>query len=259
MPKMAFLLLVTITVSIFLSTSHGFLGGDLPVSDHTNTKFQNHLYSDILEIPDENFHETESFKRYLIFGNGIFNNPNLVNDNIYSINSDNGFFLVATLNEQNVPLLETKGYVIIPDFKIDLHSTNNDIKEISRITEIASSKNANEEFGYTGKGVTVAVIDTGVDFSNPDIQHSVARDKNNHPIMLDADGQGIILTNATFIANIDKDWILRNYTDQKPNNITSTVYKTKEGVFLNIKQEGKGTTLSVYNSFFPQNGPAPRF
>ena len=259
MPKTAFLLILVFSLSIFVNISYGFLGGDLPDSDYVDTKFQNHLYSDILEIPDENFHETTSFKRYLIFGNGMFDNANSLHEQIYSINSDNGFFLVATLNEQNIPSLETKGYVIIPDFKLDLHSTNNDVEEISRITEIASSKNANEEFGYTGKGVTVAVIDTGVDFSNPDIQHSVARDKNNHPIMLDADGQGIILTNATFIANIDKDWILRNYTDQKPDNITSTVYKTKKGVFLNIKQEGKGTTLSVYNSFFPQNGPAPVF
>ena len=51
---------------------------------------------------------------------------------------------------------------------------------------------------YRKGGTVIAVIDTGVDFSNPDIQHSLARDKNNHPIMLDADGQGIILTNATF-------------------------------------------------------------
>jgi len=33
----------------------------------------------------------------------------------------------------------------------------------------------------TGKGVTVAVVDTGVDFSNPDIMESLARDDDIIP------------------------------------------------------------------------------
>jgi hypothetical protein len=57
----------------------------------------------------------------------------------------------------------------------------------------------------------IAVVDTGVDFSNPDIQHSLARDELNYPLMLDPDGQGIILTNATFSANIDKYNTIKNY------------------------------------------------
>ena len=52
---------------------------------------------------------------------------------------------------------------------------------------------------HTGNGTVIAIIDTGVDFSNPDIRHSLARDEINHPLMLDPDGQGIILTNATFL------------------------------------------------------------
>jgi subtilisin family serine protease len=147
----------------------------------------------------------------------------------------------------------------MPDFLLDLHSEDKDIPDVSRIGPIVGSDVVNADYNYTGKGVRVAIIDTGVDFSNPDIQHSLARDKNNHPIMLDADGQGIILTNATFIANINEDGILRNFTKQIPDNITSTVYKTKKGVFLNIVQGGNNTKLLVYNSFFPQNGPSPVF
>ena len=224
-------ILVTILLSCSISSSYAFLGGDLIPIPNTNQI----ITSGILDIPEQYLAES-SQKRYLIFGNDIVK--------------------ILTLDEQDVSLLQSRGYTVIPDFKLDLHET--ETPEISRIPEISSS-NLAEELGYTGKGVKIAVIDTGVDFSNPDIQHAIARDKYNRPIMLDADGQGIVLSNATFIANIDKDGILRNYTGQKPDNITSTVYKTKDGVFLDIEQGGNGTTILVYNSFFPQNGPEPIF
>jgi len=91
-------------------------------------------------------------------------------------------------------------------------------------------------------------------FSNPDIQHSLARDELNYPLMLDPDGQGIILTNATFSANIDKYNTVQNYEKLFSNNMTSSVYVTRDGVFLDISQDGDGTTIQVYNSFFPQLG-----
>jgi hypothetical protein len=36
--------------------------------------------------------------------------------------------------------------------------------------------------------------------------------------------------------------------------MTSSVYVTRDGVFLDISQNGDGTTIQVYNSFFPQLG-----
>jgi len=84
----------------------------------------------------------------------------------------------------------------------------------------------------TGKGVTVAVVDTGVDFSNPDIMESLARDDDNNPIMLDADGQGLVLTNSTFAANI-KYGKVYNFTKTAmlQLNATSNEYESKDGVF----------------------------
>ena len=126
---------------------------------------------------------------------------------------------------------------------MDFHSIDNSfgVTEVSRIGEIVGSEKVHENFNYTGSGIKIAIVDTGVDFSNPDIQHSLARDENNIPIMLDPDGQGIILTNATFFANIDKDGILRNSTKKLPDDVTSEIYRTKKGVFLDISQGGSGT------------------
>ena len=260
MPKVAIFLIVILMSSFFVNHSSAYLGGgDLASPNYFDSDLPNTMTSNILEIPEINNQKTESFKRYLIFGPGISDNISAINNQIYSVNTDNGFFLVGTLEQNIASNLEAQGYTVIPDFLLDLHSTDNEITEISRIGQIVNSDIVNTDFGYTGDGIKVAIIDTGVDFSNPDIQHSLARDKNNHPIMLDADGQGIVLTNATFIANINEDGLLRNFTKQVPENITSTVYKTKKGVFLNIHQGGNGTQLQVYNSFFPQNGPLPVF
>ena len=81
----------------------------------------------------------------------------------------------------------------------------------------------------------------------------------NRPLMLDPDGQGIILTNATFFANISKYDTIRNYTKTIPENVTSSVYLTRDGAFLDISQGGTGTTIQVYNSFFPQLGASANF
>src|SRR3989337_1839263 len=61
--------------------------------------------------------------------------------------------------------------------------------KIEHSSQIVKSEEAFNKYGYTGAGVNIAVVDTGVDFSNPDIMDSLARDQNKQPIMLDADGQ----------------------------------------------------------------------
>jgi len=77
--------------------------------------------------------------------------------------------------------------------------------------------------------------------------------------MLDPDGQGIILTNATFAANISPYDTIRNHTKPILDNVTSSVYHTRDGVFLDISQGGKDTIIEVYNSLFPQFGSSVIF
>ncbi|TFH01611.1 MAG: peptidase S8, partial [Nitrosopumilus sp.] len=160
--------------------------------------------------------------------------------------------------ENSVSNLISRGYYVIEDFPLDFHSED-EITDASRIGEITGSNLAETKYNVTGDGINIAVVDTGVDFSNPDIRESLARDKFNHPIMIDADGQGIVLTNATFFAYVDDDDIIRNYSKPIPEGMTSGVYTTKEGVFLDIFQGGKGTQVPIYNSFFPQAGSSVIF
>ena len=228
--------------------------------------------SGILGIPAEAAAEPD-LRRILVFGRGappVL--PAYAGTAPHTVSSSNGFFTVALLDEGQTHRLRSAGYSVMGDFLLEYDATEEEeaaaraaalaaaaAEDASGIGRITNSASVNSELGYTGKNVTVAVVDTGVDFSNPDIRGSLARDGHNHPVMLDADGQGIVLTNATFFAFIDENRIIRNYTKPLPDGVTSSVYRTGDGVFLDVAQGGAGTTIQVYNSFFPLAGSAPVF
>ncbi len=232
-----------------------------------NPELDENRFSDLVIVSQEN-KQNHNLQRYLVFGHGPINNINELSP-ISSITSANGFFSIAILSEQSIPILNAQGYHIIKDFPLEFYNiqTKNTFSAMDQIREQTGVELAQIKYNYTGAGIKIAIVDTGVDFSNLDLSDSLARDENNYPIMLDADGQGIVLTNATFIANIDKYGVLENTTKpviEKINkslskNATSSVYLTKNGAFLNLKQKGKGTPISIYNSFFPSSGLAPKF
>jgi len=249
MPKVAMFFLILL-FSPVITNSHAFIPVDLNTNDSQNVPLFN---SDIVQI-DPNFFVENNFKRYLIFGNNLEQNDFLKSNSIYGIQSDSGFFSVSLLSETSASNLVSQGYYVVEDSKLDFHSSDDQIPDISRIGEITGSNLAKSKYNSSGNGTVIAIVDTGVDFSNPDIQHSLARDELNHPIMLDPDGQGIVLTNATFFAYVDKNEIIRNYSKPIPSDITSSAYVTRDGVFLDVNQGGNGTDIPIYNSFFPQVG-----
>jgi len=238
-----------------ITNSHAFIPVDLK-----SNQVQNHLShsSGIVEI-DSNFFTENNFKRYLIFGTDLQKNNFSKLNSIYGIQSDSGFFSVSILSENSASNLISQGYNVIEDFKLDFHSSDDKVDDASRIGDITGSNLAKSKYQSTGNGTIIAIVDTGVDFSNPDIQHSLARDELNHPIMLDPDGQGIVLTNATFFAYVDENEIIRNYSKPIPSHMTSSAYVTREGVFLDVSQGGKGSDIPIYNSFFPQIGSSVIF
>jgi len=239
-----------------------------PISTHANSfddeiffdNSKNKIISDskIIDI-DSNFFLENNFKRYLIFGPNSFQENFLKNNSMYTVQSDHGFFSVSLLSKSTASNLISQGYYVIEDSKLDFHQSEQIISDVSKIGDITGSTTTKQKYNSTGNDIVIAIVDTGVDFSNPDIQHSLARDKFNHPIMLDPDGQGIILTNATFAANISKYDTIRNFTKPILENVTSSVYHSRDGVFLDISQKGKDTTIQVYNSLFPQFGSSAIF
>ncbi len=160
---------------------------------------------------------------------------------------------VVVLEESAIPRLLSSGHSVMKDLPLSYHD---DTGVAGQIGVATGATDAHSSYNATGRGVTIMVVDTGVDFSNPDMWHAVARDRNNHPVMLDPDGQGLVLTNATFYASIERDGAIRN-TGSTPEGFTSKVYVNEDGVYLDIVQDGSGTVIQVYNSLFPAIGPSP--
>ncbi len=255
MPKVAILFFILL-FSPMITSSHAFIPVDLKTEN--NDKYSLIFDSDIIDI-DSDFFVENDFKRYLIFGNNLQKNDFLKTNSIYGIQSDSGFFSVAILSETSASNLISQGYYVVEDFQLDFHSQNNQTQDASRIGDITGSNLAKSKYGSSGNDTIIAIVDTGVDFSNLDIQHSLARNEINHPIMLDPDGQGIVLTNATFFAYVDENEIIRNYSKPIPSHMTSSAYVTRDGVFLDVSQGGKGSDIPIYNSFFPQIGSSVIF
>jgi subtilisin family serine protease len=250
MPKVAIFFLILL-VSPILTNSHAFTFEESPLLNNSENSF--FFNSNIIDI-DSTFFVDNDFKRYLIFGSNLPQPDILKNNSIYGIQSDHGFFYISLLSTKSASNLISQGYNVIEDSQLDFHLSEEIIPDVSRIGNITGSTIVNEQYNATGKNIVIAIVDTGVDFSNPDIQHSLARDDLNYPLMLDSDGQGIILTNATFSANISDYNTVRNYDKPTSHNMTSSVYLARDGVFLDVSQGGNGTTIQVYNSFFPQLG-----
>ena len=261
MIRLVFLVILFLLLPAMISESFSNLSGDMINHDLENNQYitENHK-SKIIKF-NESSNEQKT-KRFLIFGTGSIAELGNFMPTTHSISSSNGFFSIITAPESTISIFQSKGFHVIEDFKLDFHSkyiSKNNISKTSIIGNIANSERVHSLYNVTGKNVKIAIIDTGVDFSNPDMQHSLARDDQNIPIMLDPDGQGLILTNATFAANIDQYGTIKNFTQPGIYNTTSDVYVKPRngGVFLNIKQTGDGTSLLVYNSLFPMFGSSP--
>jgi subtilisin family serine protease len=91
---------------------------------------------------------------------------------------------------------------VFPDVRIGFDNMKPDQEVYSeklatdmyRVREIVGADRVNQ-LGVTGKGVTIAIVDTGTDFTIPDLQQAVARNSLGQAVSFDPDGQGFVITN----------------------------------------------------------------
>ncbi|WP_166392032.1 hypothetical protein [Candidatus Nitrosotalea sp. TS] len=253
MSKVAFFLICILLISLIPKQIDAYYDVDIPKQTQIFVPDQTSGLITLQPISTGN-----SEKRYIVFGPGPISDITQSTDNmIYGLNSSHGSFAVGIFNPDEITNLKLDGYNVIEDLPLEFDSvqTNSPIpRDVSRVGDILGSDKIIQQYNYTGNGIKVGIVDTGTDFSNLDVRSSLARDGNNIPIMIDADGQGLVLTNATFIANIGNNGVIQNYTKPIPKNITSSVYVNSNGVFLDLTQEGKGTYIQVYNSQYPKGG-----
>ena len=190
MMKFLFVLAFLLIFPILISESFSYFDGDMINYEFENkNNYLTNTNSEIIQFNE--FSNEQQMKRYIIFGKGTTEFTNLINTQ-HSISSPNGFFSIVTAPESIMSFSESKGLTIIEDFQLDFHSkyiSKDNVSKLFTIENIANSERVHTLYNVTGKDVTIAIIDTGVDFSNPDMQHSLARDSENIPIMLDPDGR----------------------------------------------------------------------
>jgi Subtilase family/Bacterial Ig-like domain (group 3) len=250
--KTGFFLICILLFSLFPKSAIGSYDVDIP-KNKADIKMDQ--VSDLINFRSSAYQD--QIKRYIVFGSGsVTNIMSRANNVIYGMDSDHGSLVMGFFSQDEVSNLKLNGYNVIEDLPLEFDSMTYDlpVSEVSKIDKIIGSEKVIHKYGYTGNGINIGIVDTGTDFSNPDVKNSVARDKNNIPIMIDADGQGIVLTNTTFVANINSKGIIQNYTKTLPKNVTSSIYVTSKGVFLDLNKKGKGTYIQVYNSLYPRGG-----
>src|SRR5713226_3100873 len=251
MSKTGLFLACLLLLSLFPKSVSGFYDVDVP-HQNPEQKIEQSGLINLQPTVSEN-----PVKRYIVFGSGSVSDITSRADNvIYGVSSNHGSFVVGVFQQNEVSTLKLQGYNVIEDLPLEFDSMKSDVSpiEVSRIDKILGSDKVIHKYGFTGYGIRIGIVDTGTDFSNPDMKDSVARDERNIPVMIDADGQGLVLTNATFVANINDKGIIQNYTKAISKNATSSVYVNSQGVFLDISKGGKGTYIQVYNSLYPKGG-----
>jgi len=198
----------------------------------------------------ENLATSQKLLRVIVLGRGEAEPVRGLMQSGFTSYFRSGFAVVGVVSEHDLRKLSTTTGVVrvLPDMKISYdESARLEIDnpgpqtDMFRIREITGASKTNSDLGLNGSGVTVAVVDTGVDFGNPDISGAVARDSEGRPIAIDADEQGLVMTNTTLKANVELqggETLVRS---------TSQVLITSEGVFLDLRNRGIGTDVKYWN------------
>jgi len=193
---------------------------------------------------------SQGLVRVIVLGRGRANAVGSLMRSGFTSYLPSGFAVVGSVSKSHLQTLSAMDNVIriLPDLPITydekgrLEMDNPKPQtDMFRIRELTGALKTNSDLGLNGSGVTVAIVDTGVDFGNPDISSAVARDADGRPIAIDADGQGLVMTNLTFKARLEL------LGGQDIIRSTPDISITSEGVFLNLGKRGEGTEVKYWN------------
>lgn len=194
-------LLVLVIFAGSAVASHSFQG------PNELTRIDPHLLRYISGEVDAPLHaSSESVYAFVALKPG--SNPSTVNDLLsikYPIGqSESPNLLYGEIHKSAILSLGARQAVayVYPDIRIEFDRAKADQEIFSdklatdmyRVREIIGANQVNQ-LGITGKGVTVAIVDSGTDFTIPDLQQAVARDGLGRAVSFDADGQGLVITN----------------------------------------------------------------
>ena len=198
----------------------------------------------------DRFTGSQNLIRVIVLGRGNANAAKNLMRSGFSSYFPSGFAVVGQVSRSNLQALSSLENVvrIMPDFpicydeksRLEVDSPGPQT-DMFRIRELTGASRTNIDLGLNGSGVTVAIVDTGVDFGNPDISNAVARDAEGKPIAIDADEQGLVITNTTFQAKME------SLENQNIMRSSSDIQITSKGIFLDIWNQGLGTDIKYWN------------
>ncbi len=171
-------------------------------------------------------------QRVIVYGTGNMDPISRLMRLTYSFGGAGSYYAFGTATKLQVSELASSPGVlrVIPDVALNYNDSRVDSSgggliqtDMFRIRDILGADKVNSVLNVTGKGVNVAIVDTGTDFGNPELSGAVARDSKGVPIALDPDGMGIVLTNTTL-----------------------SRFVNSSGVYVNLYNSGRGTKVAVY-------------
>jgi subtilisin family serine protease len=193
---------------------------------------------------------------------------------INRVDMPNGLILVAWVTKEDIEkLAKVEGVVaILPDVRLDTYIEAERRREIEALesatlgseaepdtyfaVNITGARNVWETYGFTGEGVKLAIIDTGVDYASPALGlNAIARDEYGLPLILD-DGLGLALTPVAVEPNAT-GYIEVNTTQLLVYDPLTGVYTTNYGWVYDL-YSGNSTVFPVdtwYVGNIPHYGP----
>lgn len=214
-------------VILLILLSSPSLFGSIQNSDITHqTAETEHIKSPLEQIPDKSKFIDPAIEEYL--NTGDF--PDNVNNDRIIVVADNpleyldellppiiiqGSYLYFTQAHDSLNLrkiyLDSNVKQILPDYNLDflksqdrlpLPSLNSFVAE-----DILNTRKVWEETGFTGTGVTIGIIDSGVDFGVSDLNNSAKLMSSGISASIDTSGAGLGYSNLTLSAEQRSDGV----------------------------------------------------